>query len=258
MNDYFKTEGREPQQRRRGIYLLPNFLTTIALFAGFYAIVAAFKGLFSVAAVATFIAILADSLDGRVARLTNTESSFGAQYDSLSDMIASGLAPALIAYTWSLHGLGKLGWLAAFFYVAATGLRLARFNSAHDDDNKRYFVGLPCPSASAFIVGFVWLSNLYHLQNSIMTVVLAVVTVIVGLLMVSNVRYRSLKDLDIKGNVPFITLLFLVILFVAVALDPPKVLTTIFGLYILSGPIGWLLSLRKRNKFRIVGEEHEV
>lgn len=238
------------QSRSKGIYLLPNFFTTSGLFAGFYAIVAAMKGYFDLAAVATFIAMLADSLDGRVARLTNTQSAFGAEYDSLSDMIAFGVAPALLAYSWGLYGLGKLGWLAAFFYTAATGLRLARFNVkvSEPDTDKRYFQGLPCPAAAGFLTGLIWVFNIYHLQGDAISIVVGLVTVFAGILMVSNLRYRSFKDIDLKGKVPFITILILILFFVGIALDPPEVLFGLFCLYALSAPILALRRVKKRKK----------
>jgi len=235
------------QSRSKGIYLLPNFFTTSGLFAGFYAIVAAMKGYFDLAAVATFIAMLADSLDGRVARLTNTQSAFGAEYDSLSDMIAFGVAPALLAYSWALYSLGKLGWLAAFFYTAATGLRLARFNvKGCELDDKRYFQGLPCPAAAGFLTGLIWVLNIYHVQGGMVTIIVGLVTVFAGILMVSNLRYRSFKDIDLKGKVPFITILILLVFFVGIALDPPEVLFGIFCLYALSAPVVALVHLGKQ------------
>lgn len=246
-NEYEESESA----RRKGIYLLPNLFTTAGLFAGFYAIVASMKGLFIVAAIATFIAMLADSLDGRVARLTNTQSEFGAEYDSLSDMVAFGIAPALLVYSWALHSFGKIGWLIAFFYAAATALRLARFNVAQE--SKHFFTGLPCPSAAAILTGMIWVVESYHLHRSfIIQIIAALLTVIVGVLMVSNVKYHSLKDVDMKGKVPFMFLLIIIAFFVAIALDPPEVLFSVFFIYLLSGPIFFLLRLRKKQELRIV------
>src|SRR5579862_3353826 len=184
--------SEKPQQR--GIYLLPNLLTTAALFAGFYAIVAAMKGNFETAAIAIFVAMIADSLDGRVARLTHTQTAFGAEYDSLSDMAAFGIAPALVAFSWSLFSLGKLGWLAAFLYTAATALRLARFNTQIIDKN--YFQGLPSPSGAGLLASLVWMGSSYEIEGHAVAVVVAIMTIIVAGLMVSTTRYHSFKNID--------------------------------------------------------------
>ncbi len=236
-----------PERRRhRGIYLLPNLFTTGCLFAGFYAIVAAMGGRFESAAVAIFIAMILDGLDGRVARMTNTQSAFGAEYDSLADMVSFGLAPALVVYLWALSDLGKLGWLGAFVYTAATALRLARFNTQVGRADKRYFQGLASPAAAAVVAGMVWVGQNYQAEGLAVSIVAMVVTVCVGLLMVSNVRYRSFKDLDLKGKVPFVAVLAVVFVFVLVSLDPPQVLFVGFAVYALSGPVGTLLFLRRR------------
>lgn len=228
---------------QRGIYLLPNLLTTAALFSGFYAIVAAMKGLFDTAAIAIFISMIADGLDGRVARLTNTQTPFGAQYDSLSDMAAFGIAPALVTYSWSLHNLGKLGWLAAFLYAAATALRLARFNVQVVDKN--YFQGLASTLAAGMMASIVWLGSSYAVEGLIIAIPLAVFIIIIAGLMVSTIRYSSFKTLDFKGKVPFVTVVLAVFTIAAVALDPPEVLFTVFLLYVLSGPVLTLLRLWK-------------
>jgi len=241
---------KDDRERRfaKGIYLLPNLFTTSGLFAGFYAIVAAMKGMFSVAAVAIFIAMVADSLDGRIARLTHTQSAFGVEYDSISDMVAFGVAPALVVYSLALHSFGKIGWLIAFFYVASTGLRLARFNALLQkiEPDKRYFKGLPCTPAAGFVAAMVWMQQIYQLQGWYVNILMGVLTVIVAALMVSNIHYRSFKDINWRGSVPFLHILILVLLFVAIALDPPHVLFIIFGLYFLSGPFGALLRIRKK------------
>ncbi len=233
---------------QRGIYLLPNLLTTAALFAGFYAVVAAMKGLFDTAAIAIFVAMLADGLDGRVARLTNTQSPFGAQYDSLSDMVAFGVAPALVMYSWSLATLGKFGWLAAFLYAAATALRLARFNTQKSDKN--YFQGLPCPSAAGLAASIVWLGSSYELSGAIIAEPVAAVSILLAALMVSTIRYSSFKGLDFRGKVPFLTVVFAVFIITAVALEPPETLFVLFLLFTASGPIHTLWKLRRMRKYR--------
>lgn len=250
-----KIDNDNDQQRisQRGIYLLPNLLTTAALFAGFYSIVAAMKGNFETAAIAIFVAMVADGFDGRVARLTNTQTAFGAQYDSLSDMIAFGLAPALVIYSWSLFYLGKLGWLAAFLYTAATALRLARFNTQVSD--KRYFQGLPSPAAAASIASMVWMGSSYELDGITIAVPLALFTITVGALMVSQVRYYSFKNIDFRGRVPFITVVIAVFIIAGIALEPAEVLFSISLVYIISGPTLTLWQLRKVKKQR--QQEHK-
>lgn len=243
--------SQDEKVSQRGIYLLPNLLTTAALFAGFYAIVAAFKGQFELAAMAIFAAMLADTLDGRVARLTNTQSAFGAQYDSLSDLVAFGVAPALVVYSWSLFELGKLGWLAAFLYTAATALRLARFNTQASDvsvSDKRYFQGLPCPSAAAILASIVWMGSNYEVQGASFPVMIAVVAVIVAALMVSTIRYTSFKSIDFKGKVPFLTVVVAVFILVAIAMEPPEILFGVFATYVISGPLLTLWQLHKIRK----------
>lgn len=225
---------------RRKIYLLPNVLTTAGLFAGFYAIVAAMKGNFEVAAIAVFVAMIFDSLDGRVARLTGTESEFGAQYDSLSDMMCFGVTPALVVYSWGLRYLGKFGWLAAFFYVAATALRLARFNTQLGQSDKKYFIGLPCTAAAPVIAGMVWVGTDFAIPGKRISEVAAIVTIIIAMLMVSNVRFHSFKELDFKEHVPFVSLLLVLLTYLLIAWDPPKILFAVFFLYALSGPVLWV------------------
>jgi CDP-diacylglycerol--serine O-phosphatidyltransferase len=230
------------KSRRRGVYLLPNLLTTSALFSGFYAIVAAMNGHFENAAVAIFVAMVLDGLDGRVARMTNTQSAFGAEYDSLSDMVSFGVAPALVAFSWTLSDLGKLGWIAAFIYVAGAALRLARFNTQIGSTDKRYFVGLPSPSAAAVVAGMVWCFHEYS-PGPAAAVVAACVVAGAGIMMVSNVLYYSFKDLDLKGRVPFANVLIMVGLFALIAIAPAKILFIIFLLYTLSGPV---ISVKRR------------
>jgi CDP-diacylglycerol--serine O-phosphatidyltransferase len=243
----------EPPERQRGIYLLPNLLTTAALFAGFYAIVAAMKGHFDSAAVAIFIAMIADGLDGRVARLTNTQSEFGAQYDSLSDLVAFGVAPALVLYSWSLIQLGKVGWLAAFLYTAATALRLARFNTQVSD--KAYFQGLPSPSAAGCVASVIWVGSSIQANDSF-SIPIAVLTVTLAALMVSSIRYYSFKSLDFKGRVPFFTVVLAVCVIVAIAMEPPEMLFLISFLYIASGPVITLWHLRKMRLLRLEAKKH--
>lgn len=224
---------------KRGIYLLPNLLTTAALFSGFYAIVAAMKGNFEAAAIAIFVAMLMDGLDGRVARLTGTESEFGAQYDSLSDMVCFGITPALVVYSWGLTYLGKFGWLVAFFYAAATALRLARFNTQLGDSDKRYFVGLSCTAAAGVIAGMVWIGTDFGIPGTKISGLVAGVSLLIASLMVSNVRYHSFKQLDFKEHVPFVAVLLVLLIYLLIAWDPPKILFGLFLIYALSGPILW-------------------
>ncbi len=222
---------------RRGIYLVPNLITTGALFAGFYAIVAGMNGHFIAAALAIFVAMALDTADGRVARWTRTESRFGAEYDSLSDMVAFGVAPALVAFSWSLQPLGKIGWVATFVYMACAALRLARFNTR---SSLATFTGLASPSAAAVIACTVWIwsDSLGDVAPS-MTVaaLMAVLTAGMGLLMVSNFEYYSPKVLSTKGRVPFITLVAVVLVFAVMLADPPRVLLVLFVGYALSGPV---------------------
>jgi len=240
------TEEARVPKRRRGIYLLPNLFTTAALFAGFYAIVAAIGGRFEAAGIAIFVAQLMDGLDGRVARLTNTQSDFGVEYDSLSDMVAFGIAPALVVYVWSLSNLGKLGWLAAFVYTAAAALRLARFNTQTANADRAYFQGLPSPPAAALIAGLVWLCSENGIQGADLSFLAFLLILTAGLLMVSNVRYQSFKDLDFKGKVPFVSVLLLVLVFVFISIEPPIILFSMAAVYAASGPVLTLNYLRKR------------
>ncbi|WP_455203714.1 CDP-diacylglycerol--serine O-phosphatidyltransferase [Kaarinaea lacus] len=245
------TNQDSEKKRSRGIYLLPNLFTTACLFAGYYAIVSAMVGRFEAAAVAIFVAMVMDGLDGRVARLTNTQTDFGAQYDSLADMVSFGLAPSLVMYEWALHDLGKLGWLAAFVFAAAAALRLARFNTQVGIADKRFFQGLASPAAAAVVAGAVWVGVDYGQQGMDWRVPAFIVTLAVGMLMVSNVRYRSFKDLDLKGKVPFVALLVVVLVFVLISIDPPQVLFGLFFVYACSGPITTLITLRKRKAQRL-------
>ncbi len=224
--------------RRRGIYLLPNLLTTGAMFAGFFAVISGMGGDFHNACVAILVAMFLDGLDGRVARLTNTQSAFGAEYDSLSDMLAFGVAPALICFSWALSELGKIGWTAAFIYVACAALRLARFNVQQGTTDKRFFVGLASPSAAGLVVFMVWSFDAYNVQiTAFVSIFAAVLTVVSGILMVINLRYYSFKDLDFRNRVPFFAILAMILIIVIVALNPPLVLFTMAIIYAFSGPV---------------------
>lgn len=243
--------------RQRGIYLLPNLFTSAALFSGFFAIVQAMNGHFELAAIAIFVAMVLDGLDGRVARMTNTQSAFGAEYDSLSDMVSFGVAPALILYVWALKPLGKLGWLAAFTYCACAALRLARFNTKLDDEHqdKRYFQGLPSPGAAALLAGFVWVSYEYGLSGR--DVFFGVLqwkwmawglTIFAGLSMVSDLRYYSGKDINLKESVPFFVILGIMLAIVLISYSPPEVLLFVMASYALSGYIMWIQEKFEKDK----------
>jgi CDP-diacylglycerol--serine O-phosphatidyltransferase len=232
--------------RRRGIYLLPNLFTTAALFTGFYAIVMAMNQRFVDASVAIFVAMILDWLDGRVARLTRTQSMFGAQYDSLSDMVCFGAAPSLVIYEWALKDLGRFGWIAAFVYCAGAALRLARFNTNIDVVDKRFFQGLPSPAAAALVAGFLWLAsdNKIPVDDYGMPWVAAFLTLYAGLTMVSNVPFYSFKEITLRRSVPFAVILLIVLGFVLISTDPPIVLFLLFVAYGLSGYVYWLWKKR--------------
>ncbi|MCB5207752.1 CDP-diacylglycerol--serine O-phosphatidyltransferase [Methylovorus mays] len=243
----------EQSLRERSIYLLPNLFTTAALFAGFYAIVQAMSGRFEHAAVAIFIAMILDGLDGRVARMTNTQSAFGAEYDSLSDMVSFGVAPALVLYVWALQPMGKLGWIAAFIYCASAALRLARFNTKLDESDKRYFQGLPSPAAAALLAGLVWIA----FDNGIagdeiffgwvkMKWLAWSITVFAGISMVSDLRFYSGKDINLRSSVPFVVILLIVLAFVLISYSPAEVLFAVSLLYGLSGYVLWAYRKLKR------------
>nr|WP_298416141.1 CDP-diacylglycerol--serine O-phosphatidyltransferase [uncultured Halomonas sp.] len=223
--------------RRRSIYLLPNLFTTSALFSGFFAVVASINGDFAAAAIAVFVSMVLDGLDGRVARLTNTQSEFGAQYDSLADMLSFGVAPAIVAFAWILQDIGKIGWIAAFVYVACAALRLARFNVQIGSVDKRWFIGLPSPSAAALVAGCVWVFHNFDANAFGFKVFMTLVVAAAGVLMVSNIRYYSFKDVDVKGPVPFVALLAIVFGFVVISIEPSVMLLALFGCYVASGPV---------------------
>lgn len=244
--------------RRRGIYLLPNLLTLGAMFAGFYAIVAAMKGRYEGAALAIFVAIILDGLDGRVARLLHAASEFGVQLDSLSDMLSFGVAPALVMYTWSLAVIGKPGWLAAFIYAVCTALRLARFNVQVKKIDKRYFQGLATPAAAALVASIIWVCSTDDITGESIALPMLFVAVLLGLLKVSTIRYRSFKDLDLRDKVPFIAILVAVLIIVFVAFDPPDILLVLALLYVISGPIETLWGLRQRRRRKKANKHHEI
>lgn len=243
-------EPKPKPKRRRGIYLLPNLFTTAALFAGFYAVLAAMEGRFEAAALAILAAMVLDGLDGRVARLTNTQSDFGAEYDSLSDMVAFGVAPALVVYEWALGGLGKVGWLAAFVYTAAAALRLARFNTQIGLADKRYFQGLPSPSAAGIVASGVWIGADHGIDGSDLSWLAALIITFAGLLMVSNFRFHSFKEIDLRGRVPFIFAVVVMLGYAVVLLQPPVVLFAGFMIYAISGPVLTLMRRRQRKAIR--------
>lgn len=236
------------EKRRRGIYILPNLFTTAALFAGFYAIVQAMNQRYEVAAVAIFIAMVLDSLDGRVARLTHTQSAFGAEYDSLSDMVSFGAAPALVVYEWALKDMGKLGWIAAFIYCAGAALRLARFNTNIDVVDKRYFQGLPSPAAAALIAGLVWVTIDNGISGQDVRWYACFLTIVAGVSMVSNVLFWSGKDINLRKSVPFIVVIALVMAFALVSSYPPGVLFALFVAYAASGYVMWAWRLVGRRR----------
>ena len=236
--------------RPRGIYLLPNLFTIGSFFAGFYAIISSFAGSYERAAIAIFVAMIMDFFDGRVARMTNTMTAFGAEFDSLADMVSFAVAPAVLAYMWGLSTLGKFGWLAAFVYMVAVALRLARFNTQIGNVDKRYFQGLPCPSAAAVVCSFVWVCYDFDISNKFLVIMLAIFSIIVGVLMVSNVRFRSFKDVQLKKHVSFVMILIVVLVFVLVTVDPPKVLFVVFAGYAISGPIATAWGLQQKKRIR--------
>jgi CDP-diacylglycerol--serine O-phosphatidyltransferase len=254
------TPGREPEDlgaqrpnslgdlRRRGIYLLPNLFTTGVLFCGFFAIVQAMNGHFETAAIAVYVALVLDGMDGRVARWTNTQSEFGAQYDSIADMVAFGAAPALVAYTWVLKDLGTAGWIGAFIYCAGAGIRLARFNANIGVVDKKYFQGLPSPSGAALMVGLIWMLTDFGLKPDqwyIIAGITWVTAVFAGWTMVSNVPFYSFKEFNWRQRVPLWVILAGVLGFSLVASRPSLVLFTLFLAYGLSGYVMWAMGLRK-------------
>lgn len=242
----------------RGIYLLPNLLTTAGLFSGFFAVVSSMNGHFEKAAIAIFIAMIFDGLDGRVARMTNTQSEFGAEYDSMADMVSFGIAPGLVAYNWALSGVGKFGWLAAFVFVAGAALRLARFNTQVGVADKRYFQGLASPAAAGVIASIVWSGTEYGITGQDYGFIMGLITMLTGLLMVSNFRYNSFKEVDWKGKVNFMVVLLIVLVFVIVAASPAELLMAIFVLYACSGPITTIRSVKRLKLEHVVGDDQDA
>ena len=236
--------------RHKGIYLLPNLFTTGNLFCGFYAIISAQAGFFTQACISVFVAMILDGLDGRVARMTNTQSKFGAEYDSLADMVTFGVAPGMVAYSWALHDLGKLGWMVAFIYAACAALRLARFNTQIEVADSRFFTGLASPAAAALVIGMVWALSDFGIDGTSTVAALfgALVTGLAGVLMVSNIKYHSFKKVDLRGRVHFIFVIAIVLAFAVIFTDPPRVLMLIFLAYASSGPVMYLFGKLSKDK----------
>lgn len=243
--DLSDSASPEAQKRPKGIYMLPNMITLAALFGGFYAVVMAMNDRYDLATLGVFVAMVLDSLDGRVARLTNTQSAFGEQMDSLSDMVSFGAAPALIAYEWALRDLGRWGWIAAFVYCACAALRLARFNVNTAVVDKRYFQGLPSPAAAALVAGFIWLMTEAKVDPAGLTWAMFALTLYAGLTMVTNVPFYSFKDLSLKKSVPFASIVLVALGIAVINIDPPTVL---FGLFVLYGLSGYAVYIWRKAK----------
>ena len=253
-----------PRQPRRGIYLLPNLLTTLALFAGFYAIVAAIDGNFTRAGIAIFVAMVLDGADGRVARMTSTQSNFGKEFDSLSDMVSFGLAPAVVIYQWGVARLaeysiawGRVGWLVAFLFAVCAALRLARFNAVPSKLGKAWFQGLPSPSAAALVAAFVWLSADYGIGGFGGLVAGFVVTAAAGAAMVSNLHYYSFKTINLGRKVSFASLLLVPLIIALISIEPPLVLFLLFFVYGLSGPLTWWMARRPSRLATLEAEDED-
>lgn len=243
-------DQKNTKKRSRGIYLLPNLFTTAALFSGFYAIASAISGQYEIAAMLIFVSLVLDGLDGRVARMTNTQSDFGAEYDSMADMISFGAAPAIVMYLWSLASLGQAGLIAAFIHLAGGALRLARFNTQLGTQDKRYFQGLPSPAAASILAGLVWISEKYEYGIENLSWLVMIMTIATGLLMVSNFRYYSFKDINFRGKVPFVVMIGVMVGFAITLSNPATVLFLFFFGYALSGPIMTIMLLRRKRQER--------
>jgi CDP-diacylglycerol--serine O-phosphatidyltransferase len=236
-----------PEMRRRGIYLLPNLFTTAALFAGFYAIVQAMNARFEQAAVAIFIAMVLDGLDGRVARLTHTQSEFGAERHHVGEAVVLGAAPALVMYEWALKSMGRIGWIAAFVYCAGAALRLARFNTNIAVVDKRYFQGLPSPAAAALVAGFIWVVDDFKIEAvSTMRWIACIITLFAGITMVSNIPFYSFKGINFRRSVPFWAILLVALAMILISTHPPTVLFLLFVAYSLSGYVVWVWKRRRK------------
>ncbi len=246
------------KKAKRGVYLLPNVLTTFGLFSGFLAIILATKGQYLESAIAIFVAMLWDGLDGRVARLTNTQSAFGEQYDSMADMLSFCVAPALLMYFWQFEQMGKIGWIGAFIYSAAGALRLARFNTQIGIQDKRYFQGLPSPAAAALIAGLVWTKEFIGTTpyDQYLATISWVILVSAGVLMVSNIRYYSFKEINLKGRSSFKLQLIAILIIILVTLWPSAILFTFFFVYALSGLIITMVDVRKKRALKKKAKNH--
>lgn len=239
------------KKRIRGIYLLPNLFTTAALFSGFYAIASAISGEYEKSAMLIFVSLVLDGLDGRVARMTNTQSDFGAEYDSMADMVSFGAAPAIVMYLWALESLGQAGLIAAFIHLAGGALRLARFNTQLGTQDKNYFQGLPSPAAAAILAGLVWISEKYDYGIEMLPWLVLVMTITTGLLMVSNFRYHSFKEINFRGKVPFVVMIGVMLGFAVTLSNPATILFLFFFGYALSGPVLTIILLRRKREGRI-------
>ena len=236
------------ERRRKGIYILPNLFTAAALFAGFYAIVQGMNGKFETSCIFIFLAGILDGLDGRVARLTHTQSDFGAEFDSLSDMVSFGAAPALIMYEWALKPMGKWGWAAAFVYVACAALRLARFNTNIGIIDKKFFQGIPSPAAAALVTGMIWVLNDYQVRGGDVNWLAWAVTMFAGVTMVTNIKFYSGKDINLRGSVPFWVVPAIFVVYLVVTIEPSHVLWGLFVVYALSGYVMAIYDLVKGTK----------
>ena len=237
---------KKQNYKRKGVFLIPNLFTTAGLFCGFYAIVAAMAHNYEAGSIAIFIAMCLDGLDGRIARYTNTQTDFGAEYDSLADLVSFGLAPSLMVYSMCLSSYGKLGWLVSFIYTAGAALRLARFNTQVGIADKRYFQGLSSPSAAAVLASFVWTIQGYTSDIQSYGSLMMFLTFVTGLLMVSNIRYHSFKELNLKNRKPFYSTMFGVLVLAFISLDPAPVLLICFLTYAISGPVLTLMEIRQK------------
>jgi len=241
----------DPERRRKGIYILPNLFTTASLFSGFYAIVQGMNGKFETACIFIFVAMVLDGLDGRVARLTRTQSEFGAEYDSLSDMVSFGAAPALVMYEWALKPMGKWGWVAAFIYVAGGALRLARFNTHIGVVDKKYFEGMPSPAAAALVTGMIWVLNDYQVRGGDVKWLAWGITVFAGITMVTNVNFYRGKDINLRRSVPFWVVPVIAVAYLVVTIEPSHVLWGLFVCYALSGYVMWAVRAIKSSRLRL-------